>query len=58
MIAAKLILFFLIILSIVIINGMWYYCGYRDGVDDAMKAIDDFFAEEEKKLEKEHTEKQ
>lgn len=57
MIAAKLILFFVIILGLVIISGLWYYCGYCDAIDDALKAIGEVF-DEKKELEKEHTEEQ
>lgn len=58
MIAAKIISLLVIIIANVLFGLTGYNIGYNDALDDAMKAIDDFFAEEEKKLEKEHTEKQ
>lgn len=58
MITAKIILLLLIIIINVLSGYGGYIAGYYDALDDAIKAIDEFFAEEEKKLEKGHTEEQ
>lgn len=58
MIAAKIILLLVIIITNVLFGFMGYVAGYHDALDDVMKVIDEVFAEKDKKLEKEHTEEQ